>query len=210
MVASVWRIKYKDWVEQEEQRKVVELKRKEDEASRIKQAQQAITVNDDQAAIEKALAALRTKDKVPAQDPALERVLFDCNVDLSKDKLKAIAKYISGCFSLKLLLPVSVLSKMRSYGKMLGVGVFQAPHWSVWLKTSGQYPLWGLDGAEEGGVEQQSKEFLFDLNIKPEVFVGAEGEEDVGFPETRIEPDEDLWRMLKVLGRMINELKGMV
>ena len=216
LMAKVWCAKHKDWVEEKEEGKVVDLKKKEEEALRIQQVQQATATNTAQTEAEKALAALNTKNKVPAKDPELERTLFDCDVVLSEEALKTMAKYVSGRLGLKPPLPASVLGDMRNFGRAMDVRLFRAPHWSVWLKTSGQFPL-RASAMEEGGMVEQATDttvdpataMLFDLGLEPVTFIGADGEEDIGFPETRIEPSEELLDLLRHINRLLDELPSL-
>lgn len=127
-----------------------------------------------------------------------------------------MAKYVSGRLGLTPPLPASVLGEMRNFGRAMSVRLFRAPQWSVWLKTSGQFPLRAL-AVEEGGMVEQATDttvdpataMLFDLGLEPVTFIGADGEEDIGFPETRIEPSEELLDLLRHINRLLDELPSL-
>ena len=119
-----------------------------------------------------------------------------------------MAKYVSGRLGLNPPLPASVLSKMMIFGKAMDVCLFRVPYWSDWLKTSGQFPLRALAAVGDSMVEQAT-DTTVDLGLEPVTFIGADGEEDIGFPETRIEPSEELLDLLRHINRLLDELPSL-
>jgi hypothetical protein len=209
IMLKVWMKKYEGHIEGEKEVKTAGLRRKEEEALRVQQAPQPDQQHtpQPQTGTETDLSVLNTKAKVPAKDLELEKTLFDPDTLISEEKMKAVAKYVSGRLGLKPLLPVSVLERMRAYQSLTGLRLFRAPHWSVWLKQSGQYPLHASVTDDEGSVvPQATDQSLVDLTTTPERFIGADGEEDLGFPETRVEPTEELVRQLRLLDRLYAEM----
>lgn len=60
---------------------------------------------------------------------------------------------------------------------------------------------------DEGGVVPQATDQpLVDLSAIPKRFIGADGKEDLGFPETRVEPTEELVRQLRLIDRLYSEM----
>jgi hypothetical protein len=223
IVEAVWMKKYQDFVRSQQRIKVEELKQKEATSPSSQAALQTQFQSQDQdqqnrplppqdplqgsvAAQEAARVALGISSGVTEKDPELERQLFDENTVGTVEKLKILAKYLSGRLSLKPKLPWEVLEDMMSWQTSTSTGLFRAPAWSVWLKNTFQYPLKTnmLDDLNRSASDV-SKPSLLQSDEPAEVFTGIDGEPDIGFPETRVELQGELERQLDLLERLCEE-----
>lgn len=127
MCADLWKVKYKDHMEKEQERRVAEKARRE-KTDEVKTKRTRNPYN-------------AVEPKAAPQDKALESQLMDLKTDFPTKKLEEFAEYLRGRFQFKIGLSAETVVKMRSWLRVSSRYFLKAPPWLEFLKKIKQ-PLW--------------------------------------------------------------------